>query len=171
MTGRARVLEQVLIGHGLELGLEFVGMGGNATFVGRLAQLVQRPPLAVGEELEQFASQIAHDPVARIAAETFFLIEEQPPSGADREIAVAILEEVQLGVAVAHPPQPEHHFGATHVCRRSEEVVDRELIPGTGLRQCTGSSSAKPKRSRQPSKRRIRSTASRSSLESPLCSL
>jgi len=50
----------------------------------------------IGQDLEQLFPQVAYDAVVRVAAEAGLLIEEQAPGGADREVAVAILEKCNL---------------------------------------------------------------------------
>jgi len=89
-------LEQAVLRHGIELGLDLVAIGADATLVFRLAQLVQRSPIVIGQDLEQLFPQVAYDAVVRVAAEAGLLIEEQAPGVADREVAVAILEKCNL---------------------------------------------------------------------------
>ena len=74
-------LERAISGHLVELGLDLVAVGTDAALVFRLSELGQRPPFAVDEEVEQLLSQIADDAVARVAAETLFVVEQQPPGG------------------------------------------------------------------------------------------
>ena len=58
-----------------------------------------------------------------------------------------------------------------HVARHEPSLPVMRIVPTGGLRQWTGMTSAKRCCSRQASKRRMRSTASRSAFESPVCSL